>query len=229
MTEPVQTTTVVPDSTPNPRIVMETQAVVNTRAQFSEEINEIAKALAKAQGEMAGAKKSSQNPFFSSKYADLSSVMEACREALVANELAVTQYTLLDTENKPYLATMVMHSSGQWMRSYYPLRVPQVVKKSKDKQTGEIVSEEYTKNDPQTLGSVMTYIRRYQYAAVLGVALEDDDAESAMSNSRQDEGLTATCEIHHTKMRRFVKEDREWWSHKLDDGTWCNGKPAKKE
>ncbi len=57
----------------------------------SPEINELAAALAKAQGEMGGALKDSANPFFKSKYADLSSVWEACRAPLAKYGLSIVQ------------------------------------------------------------------------------------------------------------------------------------------
>lgn len=66
------------------------------------------------------------------------------------------------------------------------------------------------------------------YGIVEGIATADEIAKGGYETKRQEEpGLTATCPIHKVTMRHFTKEDREWWSHKLDDGTWCNGKPPK--
>lgn len=123
----------------------------------SPEIGELAAALAKAQGQIKEAKRDRENPFFKSSYADLGSVWEACREALSSNGLAVIQ--TLSGYGK--LRTTLAHSSGQWIVSLYPINP--------------------VKDDPQGLGSAVTYARRYAMAAIVGVAPagEDDDAERA--------------------------------------------------
>ena len=126
--------------------------------KHSEQINEIGAALAKAQGQVKGAKKDSANPFFKSKYADLASVSEACREALSSNGIAVVQAPTAIGDTV-YVETMLIHASGQWMAET-------LMGKSKD-------------DGPQALGSVITYLRRYSLAAFAGVAPEDDDAEAA--------------------------------------------------
>ena len=62
-----------------------------TEAVESATIGKLVMALAKAQGQIKAAPKDSDNPFFKSKYADLASVWEACREPLAKNGLAVIQ------------------------------------------------------------------------------------------------------------------------------------------
>lgn len=126
----------------------------------SPELGELFAALAKAQGMMTGAKKDSANPFFKSKYADLHQVWEAVREPLSANILSVIQ-TTRRTENGLEIVTTLGHGSGQWMRSYTPVKA--------------------MKDDPQAMGSAITYARRYALAAICGVAQMDDDGESAMN------------------------------------------------
>ena len=59
--------------------------------QMSENINELATALAKAQGEMKNAGKTSDNPFFKSKYADLAEILNAVREPLSKYGLSISQ------------------------------------------------------------------------------------------------------------------------------------------
>jgi len=125
----------------------------------SESINELSKALSIAQGQIKGAVKDSENPFFRSSYADLQSVWDACREPLCKNGLAVTQ-TLRKYDGDVFLVSILTHSSGQWIESHYP-----------------IITQ---KSDPQSLGSCVTYARRYSLAALIGIYQEDDDAESAM-------------------------------------------------
>lgn len=127
-------------------------------SEQSEEINELAGALAKAQGKITGALKDSANPFFKSKYADLASVWDACRSALSENGLAVVQQTEAD-ESGVMVITTLAHSSGQWMRSSLRLQ-------PKDA-------------SPQGIGSAITYGRRYALAAAVGVAQVDDDGNAA--------------------------------------------------
>src|ERR1051325_9412337 len=127
---------------------------------MSPNINELATALAKAQGSIQPAIKDKKNPHFKSSYADLASIWEACRTALSVNGLAVIQ--TVETRSKdaePILVTTLAHSSGQWMRSEMP-----------------IITQ---KMDPQGIGSALTYYRRYSLASIVGVAPEDDDAEGA--------------------------------------------------
>src|ERR1051325_1347742 len=126
----------------------------------SETINELAAALAKAQGEITPALKDNLNPHFRSKYADLSSVWSACRVPLSKNGLAVIQ-TMDNLNGQLCVITTLAHSSGQWMRSHLPIMV--------------------ANSNPQALGSAITYMRRYALSAMVGVAPdEDDDGEQAM-------------------------------------------------
>ena len=124
----------------------------------SEQINELATALAKAQGDIKGAVKDSSNPFFKSSYADLSSVWNACREALSKNGLAVIQ-TCSMSEHGVTVSTRLAHASGQWVEDDLTL-MP-------------------VKPDPQGVGSTITYARRYALASIAGVAPEDDDGNAA--------------------------------------------------
>lgn len=126
---------------------------------MNEPIGKIAAALAKAQSEIKGAKKDAENPFFKSTYADLASVWDACRDALSKNELSIAQPTdFLD--GSMVLKTILMHSSGESITGILPIMV------------GE-------KATAQQVGSAITYARRYALAAMVGVAPEDDDGQSA--------------------------------------------------
>lgn len=127
--------------------------------RHSEQINEIAAALAKAQGLIKGAKKDSDNPFFKSKYADLAAVSDACRSQLSNAGIAVVQSPSVTEDGRVSVETMLVHASGQWM--------------------SETLSVKPKDDGPQALGSVITYLRRYALAAFAGVAPEDDDAEAA--------------------------------------------------
>lgn len=131
--------------------------------QMSEQINELAAALAKAQAVMEGAVKDSANPHFKSKYADLASIWAACKPALTANNIAVVQ-SLGNVDGGHWVActTTLMHASGQWLRDTFALPV--------------------TKADAQGYGSAATYVRRYALAAMVGVAPEDDDGNGAVGD-----------------------------------------------
>jgi len=124
----------------------------------SEQINELMGALAKAQGEMSHAVKDSTNPHFKSRYADLASVWQACRDPLAKNGLAVTQ-TLDFAGERQVLVTTLGHSSGQWLKSMMALPIQ--------------------KPGAQELGSCLSYCRRYALASMVGVYQDDDDAEVA--------------------------------------------------
>jgi hypothetical protein len=126
----------------------------------SESINELAGALAKAQGEFTTAKKSADNPFFKSRYADLAEVVAACRAPLAKHGLCVIQQVVRD-EAGVMLRSTLAHASGQWIASEYSV-IP-------------------VKADPQGWGSAITYARRYSLAALVGVVTDDDDDGNAAS------------------------------------------------
>lgn len=124
----------------------------------SVEIGKLALALSQAQGEITGANKDSVNPFFKSKYADLASCWDACRQPLSKNKLAVIQ-TTEPAENGVNIITTLIHESGQWI--------------------GGKLFVKPVKNDPQGLGSALTYGRRYALSAIVGLAQVDDDGNAA--------------------------------------------------
>jgi hypothetical protein len=117
----------------------------------SEEINELAGALAKAQGSMQSASFDRENPHFRSRYASLASAVNAGRKALSENGIAVSQLI-----NSGELTTLAMHTSGQWLKSVIVL--PATPR-------------------PQEFGSALTYYRRYAFMAMVGIAPDDDDAD----------------------------------------------------
>lgn len=125
----------------------------------SEKIGELAKALASLQSEVQGAIKDAKNPFFNSKYADLESCWAALREPLSKNGLAITQTMGFIPECGPTLVTTLIHSSGEWISGEQPISP--------------------SKQDPQGLGSAITYARRYGLSAITGLIQVDDDGEAA--------------------------------------------------
>lgn len=127
-------------------------------AKRSSTIGAIAGALAKAQGEMDGARKDSTNPHFKSQYADLASVWDACRAPLSKHGLSVLQPVSADGA-KVTVTTILAHSSGEWLEESLTMTAQQ--------------------NTPQGVGSAITYGRRYGLASMVGIAPEDDDGNAA--------------------------------------------------
>lgn len=163
----------------------------------SEVINELATALAKAQGEIQNAKKDAENPFFKSKYADLASVWDAIRTPLSKNGLCIIQTTGLENEQF-VLFTHLVHQSGQWVSSVYPINP--------------------VKNDPQSLGSATTYARRYSLQGIVGVAPEEDDGNAATHtvDSRPapflNKGNNPTVPVSEPQLKRLyaIQKSSSW-------------------
>ncbi len=130
----------------------------------STSIKELAGSLCKAQGEIRNAEKDRLNPHFKSHYADLASIWEACREPLTKHGLSVVQLPRTDDKSVT-VETILMHESGEWV-------------------SGEL-SAQVGSIQPQAVGSVITYLRRYALAAISGVAPGDDDAEAGDGNGAQ--------------------------------------------
>lgn len=132
--------------------------------QCSASLAALAAALAKAQGEMDAAAKDSINPHFKSKYADLASVWDACREPLSKNGLAVLQPVSADGPNVT-ITTILAHSSGEWISESLTMTAQQ--------------------NTPQGVGSAITYGRRYGLSSMVGIAPDDDDGNAASAGGQQ--------------------------------------------
>lgn len=133
--------------------------------EMSTNIADLAAALAKAQGEIKNAAKSSDNPYFKSKYADLAEVLNVAREPLAKNGLSIMQANEGVANGYMSVTTLLLHSSGQFIKATGTFPVG--------------------KQDPQGAGSALTYARRYSLAAMLGIAQEDDDANAACGRQNQ--------------------------------------------
>lgn len=123
------------------------------------EIKQIAQALVKAQREFGPALKTSSNPHFRSRYADLAACVEAVMDGLNNNGIALMQQTH-ECDNGVIVETVFVHESGE-VYSAGRLHVPAV------------------KHDAQGYGSALTYARRYSLMAACGIAPEDDDGNAA--------------------------------------------------
>jgi len=122
-------------------------------------MDKIAAALVKAQRAFAPALKSSTNPHFKSKYADLAACVEAVIDALNSNGIALIQKQH-PNETGVSVETVFVHESGETL-------------------SAGILSVPAAKHDPQGYGSALTYARRYSLMAACGIAPEDDDANAA--------------------------------------------------
>lgn len=122
-------------------------------------MKQIASALVKAQREFGPALKTSRNPHFKSKYADLSAVVEAVIDGLNNNGIALIQQTH-ECDSGVIVETLLIHESGEQI-SGGRLHVPA------------------SKQDAQGYGSALTYARRYSLMATTGIAPEDDDGNAA--------------------------------------------------
>lgn len=129
----------------------------------SESITKLALALSKAQKNIGSAAKGSANPFFKSKYADLGSVMEACKEALNNEGITVLQPVTTTPEGKHAVETVLLHESGESISSTMTL--------------------ELTKTNMQDLGSAISYARRYSLQSLVFIPAEDDDGEKSMTRT----------------------------------------------
>ena len=127
----------------------------------SESITDLATALCLAQAEMGGAIKDSNNPFFKSSYADLTSVIKVIKEPFAKYGLSFVQLPVTSAGgNGIGVSTMLMHKSGQWLQGEYLLPMDKVT--------------------PQGAASSITYARRYALQSLVGIPSVDDDSEMAM-------------------------------------------------
>jgi len=178
----------------------------------SNTITKIAIALLAAQKKMGAAKKDAVNPFFKSNYADLGAVMEVCKEPLNENGITILQPVVSD-ENGTYVETMLLHESGEFLSAQMRLAVK-------------------SENNPQDLGSAISYGRRYSLQSLVFVPSEDDDAEKATNHSAAKQTPLVIsdhyCELHKIEMKERTSPNGGHYydhRHKNPDDTWekCNG------
>jgi hypothetical protein len=128
--------------------------------EHSESIKQIAAALAKAQSVMHGATKDRTNPAFKTAYATLQSVIEAARGPLNENGISFLQSPGAIDDNTISITTTLLHESGEWLRERFCIP--------------------FEKRTPQSVGSAISYGRRYALMSFLGMPAVDDDGEAAM-------------------------------------------------
>lgn len=116
-----------------------------------------------AQSQMGGAHKGASNPFFESKYADLSSVVQAVKEPFANNGLSYIQFPI-EEGGRIGVETILMHISGEWLSGSFTVQL--------------------TKQDAQGAGSAITYCRRYGLQAIAGIPSDDDDGNAAQNKPK---------------------------------------------
>ena len=157
-------------------------------------MKEISSALVKAQKAFGPALKSSTNPHFRSRYADLSACVEAVITGLNDNGIALIQMTH-DSESGVCVETLFLHESGESL-SAGKLHVPA------------------SKQDAQGYGSALTYARRYSLMAACGIAPEDDDGNAASRTpikAKVDASVVAKPVKEDTKTK-----DAQWWTPEVE-------------
>lgn len=165
----------------------------------SESIKNLSAALAVFHLKMDVIKKDAKNPFFKSTYASLSNILDAIKIPLAESELSFSQHPM--GENG--LSTILMHKSGEWIGSHFMMKP--------------------VKNDPQGIGSCLTYMRRYALAAILGLNIdEDDDGNQASGNIGKSEAKSEAKELPwlNKNTDAFAKVQ----AYLLDNGTLENVK-----
>lgn len=126
-------------------------------------MGKLADALAKAQAKISNPAKTALNPHFKSNYANLATGIDAIRSALGEQGIAFVQTTAMKGEMM-VLYTRLIHSSGEWIGSEWPVAA-------------------YSKVSPQQMGSALTYGRRYSLFSIVGIAGHDDDDDGNMASN----------------------------------------------
>lgn len=178
---------------------------------MSDNIDSLAEALSKAQATIENVSKDRQG--YSYKYADLASCLDAVRKPLSDNGFSLSQIISQDEDKMPVLITLLIHKSGQWLKSTFPIE--SVVMKQG--------------NPLQHLGAGITYIRRYALSAIVGLTQEDDDAQSLSKKEEKTLEITPShqlkglCVQHglspaeFTKFHKIVSDKPETVKHGVDN------------
>ena len=145
----------------------------------------ICKAFVKFQSEFKGMKPDSSNPFFKSTYISLDGILETVRPILAKNGLAVIQEATGDGDYI-FVKTKLIHESGEMIET-------------------EVLKMKPQKNDPQSMGSCITYSKRYQLAALLGICeCIDDDANIATYGNSSPEQSKSNGKLSAKQVGRLL-------------------------
>jgi len=123
----------------------------------SESITKLASAMEHVQAEMPAAPMNATNPFLKNKYADLGSIIETAKPVIARHGISVVQFPVSEPGTIG-IETVIMHASGEWMSNVINIEA----------------TEEKGKSAAQVAGSIISYLRRYSYAAALGMYADED-------------------------------------------------------
>jgi len=161
-------------------------------AIMSSDISSLGMALSKAQSVIENVSKDKQA--YGYKYADLANCLAAIKKPLADNDLSISQIVSVDTDKKPVLITLLIHKSGQWLKSTFPIE--------------NVVTKQG--NSLQHLGAGLTYTRRYALSAIVGLTQEDDDAQSLTKNKPEElviksaQQLSVLCKESNLNSKEFA-------------------------
>lgn len=179
--------------------------------QMSNSIAALAAALSAAQGAIEAASKGAVNPYFKSKYADLNALREVIREPLAANGLSIVQFAR-STQNGELVEveTMLAHSSGEFLRDTLALPVGRKYDKAGNPMPVDV----------QSIGSAITYARRYALSAILSLAADDDDGNAAVGSAPPEKTPTSLMRAGREAAEKGEADLRAWWNglHENDRG-----------
>jgi hypothetical protein len=159
----------------------------------SESINNLAAALVALQSETEHANYDKTNPHFKSKYASLAEVIDVIKAPLAKHGLAVLALPGYQADVGYLLTTRLVHASGEWIETEMKLNP--------------------TKDDPQGLGSAITYMRRYTLPGIGLYASEEDDDGNAASRPKA-QAPAMTPEQLEAKRQAYI-EKRQTYLDKL--------------
>lgn len=160
---------------------------------MSEKIDALAAALSKAQSLIENVNKDKQA--YGYKYADLASCLQAIKKPLADNGLSISQLVTQDRDNKQVLVTLLIHESGQWLKSVFGIE--------------NVVMKQC--NSLQQIGAGITYARRYALSAIIGLTQEDDDGNSVPKFKKEEESkelineLITLCNSNRVNTKEFTK------------------------
>lgn len=165
----------------------------HTESLMSDKIDALATALSKAQSLIENVNKDKQA--YGYKYADLASCLQAIKKPLADNGLSISQLVTQDKDNKQVLVTLLIHESGQWLKSVFGIE--------------NVVMKQC--NSLQQIGAGITYARRYALSAIIGLTQEDDDGNSVPKFKKEDDNkekineLITLCNSHRLNTKEFTK------------------------
>jgi hypothetical protein len=160
---------------------------------MSDKIDALAAALSKAQSLIENVNKDKQA--YGYKYADLASCLQAIKKPLADNGLSISQLVTQDRDNKQVLVTLLIHESGQWLKSVFGIE--------------NVVMKQC--NSLQQIGAGITYARRYALSAIIGLTQEDDDGNSVPKFKKEEESkdlineLITLCNSNRVNTKEFTK------------------------